>query len=193
MRQAMKSLTGQLLIASAELADPNFAQTVTLMVQHDESGALGLVLNRPTSTSIDEAWRQLSEEWDQIAEVPCLRNDPLFFGGPCPGALMTLHTDPELGQSSPCKGVHFSATEEHLMQLVQMPGRDVRFFVGYAGWSPGQLEQELKSGSWMNSPATLEHVFYDGDDLWERVRNDIHNAILRSMNVTHLPDDPSMN
>jgi len=189
----MKSLTGQLLIASPELADPNFAQTVTLMVQHDESGALGLVLNRPTATSIDEAWAQLADDWDSIAETPCLRDDALYYGGPCAGALMILHTAAELSQSTPCQGVYFSTEEGHLTQLVQQPGRDVRFFVGYAGWSAGQLESELATGSWLNTPATAELVFYEGDDLWSRVRDEIHRAIFRRMNVKELPSDPSMN
>jgi len=189
----MKSLKGQLLIATPELLDPNFARTVTLIVQHDESGALGLVLNRPTGTTIDEAWDQLAEAWDQAADNACLREDTLYFGGPCPGALMTLHTDAMRAQTNPCSGVHFSASEDHIARLVQQIDGDVRFYLGYAGWSPGQLDDELKTGSWMNAPATVDHVFYDGDDLWERVRQDINDAILRTMNVRDLPEDPSLN
>jgi len=81
----MKSLQGHLLIASPTLLDPNFRKSVVLLVQHNEEGAMGLVLNRPTETKLCEAWTQ-------VAETDCASDASLNLGGPCEGPLMALHT-----------------------------------------------------------------------------------------------------
>src|ERR1700761_360810 len=83
-------LKGKVLVASAELLDPNFARSIVLIVQHDENGAMGLVLNRPLETTVAEAWTQVSA-------VPYPNNDTLFQGGPCEGPLMVVHREAERG------------------------------------------------------------------------------------------------
>src|SRR5687768_5273835 len=85
----MKSLQGQLLIASPKLFDPNFFRSVVLLVQHTDAGALGLVLNRPLEMTINDAW-------GQVSETPCDATGFLHQGGPCEGPLMVLHTDSAL-------------------------------------------------------------------------------------------------
>ena len=72
----MNSLQGHLLIAAKSLRDPNFLRTVLLMIEHNEDGAMGLVLNRPSRLSMKEAW-------SEVRDTPCPINDPLFHGGPC--------------------------------------------------------------------------------------------------------------
>src|SRR5690348_8195431 len=97
----MESLAGKLLIASSGLMDPNFVQTVILMVQHDENGALGLVLNRPLQTTVKEAC-------EQALETECEVEGYLYQGGPCEGPLMVLSGVETAGQIQVTEGVHFT-------------------------------------------------------------------------------------
>src|SRR5687767_11112387 len=97
----MTSLQGQLLIASPKLVDPNFFHTVILLVQHNDEGALGLVLNRPLRTTVKEMWREVAE--DEECEV----EGPLHQGGPCEGALMVVHADAAEAEAQVTDGVYF--------------------------------------------------------------------------------------
>ncbi len=183
----MSSLGGQLLIASPELLDPNFRRSVVLIVQHTSDGALGLILNRPLRMRLDEAWRQVKHE-------PCPRDDALFWGGPCEGPLMALHADPERAEIAPLEGVHFAGQSEHLDQLVVDTHLRARFFVGYAGWSAGQLEQELQAGGWIVAPALADDVFHYEEDLWRLVlRRASGEAYRRLLGIDAGPPDLSVN
>ncbi len=183
----MKTLQGCLLVASPSLVDPNFNRTVVLLVHHNDEGALGLVLNRPTN-------KTLGDIWDQLSESPCDRAHPLYWGGPVPGPLMVLHTDDAIGDSEVLDGLHFSVEKEKIEQLVESDDGTCRFFVGHAGWAAGQLEAELQEDSWITVPATLEHVFDDEADLWRAVTKDIaDSSLLGQLGVKHSPPDPSLN
>lgn len=183
----MSSLQGHLLIASPRLLDPNFRRTVVLLVQHTEQGALGLILNRPTSVPIRQAWQQVSQ-------LPCQVEEVLRLGGPVEGPLMALHTRPNLSESEVLPGVYFAVEPKHLTPLVTEPSGPARFYVGYAGWGAGQLESELSEGSWLTPEATPAHVFDNGEDLWERVTREIAaTTVYSSLNIKHVPTDPSLN
>ncbi|OHB80404.1 MAG: hypothetical protein A2W31_07380 [Planctomycetes bacterium RBG_16_64_10] len=183
----MKSLKGHLLVASPDLLDPNFLKTVVLLVQHSEQGALGLVVNRPTKTTVKQALAQVSN-------APCHRQEVLGLGGPCQGSLMAVHTLECLKEIEVLPHVYFSAESDNLERLVVTKGDPVRFFVGFAGWAPGQLEAELKTGSWRTTVATAEHIFQGGADLWEQITKQITSSVLLStLKIKHVPDDPSMN
>ena len=181
------SLKGHLLIASPKLRDPNFFRSVVLLVQHDERGSLGLVLNRPMELTIREAWKQLSE-------MPCQVEGNLHKGGPCEGVLMALHTDLEASDVEVFDGVHFSTTKDAIEHLVSHTGGSVRLFVGYAGWSPGQLENELTEGAWLTTPATTQYVFDASQGSWELLLRAIGRANLTQfIDPKIMPDDPSVN
>lgn len=183
------SLAGKLVLASPAMDDPNFEHAVILMVEHGEDGALGLVLNRPTDTRIEEVWAQLSDE-------PCPHDQPLRRGGPCPGPLMLLHDRPSHAQVEVCAGVCFTAEEPMVHELLHDQPDPVSFFLGYAGWSTGQLEDELGQGAWLVTQATREIVFDpDADDgLWMRVITGIDRSLaMLAMNPRIMPSDPSMN
>lgn len=183
----MKSFEGHLLVASPYLLDPNFARAVVLLIQHTDKGALGVVLNRP----IDKVVKEL---WEEIGGEPCECEQPLRLGGPVSGPLMALHSHESLSEIEVRSGVYFAASKDNLEQLVQQREHAFRLYVGHAGWGSGQLENELEEGAWMTVPATAEHVFYDGDDLWKKVAADIGKAMLVSvLKVKHVPEDPSMN
>ncbi len=200
-------LQGRLLIAPPALRDPNFARSVVLMVQHGEQGGLGLILNRPTQVAVESAWGQISES-------PCHIDQMLLQGGPCQGPLMALHTHAQAGEvpviqpartsggkllkavqntmSNPDASVYFSAQEEHLTWLMDHGQRDgmVRFFVGYAGWSPGQLEAEIEAGGWQVMAPTTTQVFAP-QDLWSHLSAEA--ALGQRLDPRIVPTDPRMN
>ena len=184
----MKSLTSHLLVASPALLDPNFVQTVVLMVQHDNNGALGLILNRPTLMSLKEAW-------DQVSDSDCDRTDPLYLGGPCEGVLMAIHPFAEAAGIEVLPGLYVSSQTEHIEALLtRTEERLMRFFVGYAGWTAGQLEAEMETGSWQTAPATIERVFAPAETLWLQIKRETAlMAIVGKVNPKIMPADPSNN
>ena len=183
----MESLQGNLLVASAQLLDPNFSQTVLLVVEHNDDGALGLILNRPTVTTIDQAWKQVSN-------TPCPRDESLHHGGPCEGPLMVVHGYDAAAQIEVKAGIYFSAEQDDLETMVATDDVPVKFFVGCAGWASGQLEQEMKTGSWLTASANAEHVFCESDDQWSQVTKEIARQMFYpNLDPRLIPKDPSMN
>jgi putative transcriptional regulator len=181
------SLEGHFLVASRELLDPNFARSVVLLLQHSEEGAMGLVLNRPTKTTLEEAWRQASE-------APCPMDALIHLGGPCRGPLMAIHGDAALGEIEVLGGLYFCADPENIERLVLKPEEPARFFVGFSGWGPGQLEAELKEDSWLIAPATVELTFEAPHDLWLKLLRQISTSqMISDLHIKHVPADPSLN
>ena len=183
----MSSLQGQLLIASPKLHDPNFFKAVVLLVQHNDQGALGVILNRPLEAKIEEAW-------PQVSEAPCNAEGLLHQGGPCPGPLMVLHTDSDASQLEVCPGIYFSTDKESIEQLVGKCAGPLKFFINYSGWGPGQLEGEIEAGGWVTTEAQQDQVFRSDDELWPAVlRLAGRRARLGGIDPKLIPDDPSMN
>jgi len=182
----MESLEGQLLLASPQLLDPNFVRTVVLLVQHNDMGALGLVINRPTGKTVQELWKQ-------VGDSPCESQEPVYLGGPVSGPLMAIHTVNGLAEVEVVEGVFFAAKKQNLDELVR---RDDRFklFVGHSGWGPGQLETEIEQGAWRAIPIRLEDVFDVSDDLWQRLmQRTVAGALPKMLGIKHIPPDPSLN
>lgn len=183
----MESLQGHYLIAAPDLNGSTFGRTVVLIVQHNEEGALGLILNRPSATP-------MAEVWEQVGSTPCLRKDMVHLGGPCEGPLMALHTLDEASEVEVIPGVYFSGQSENLQELVAHKQSAARFFLGYAGWAAGQLEIELHDGAWLTAEATLEQTFRCDEHLWERIRQQVEGpTLVAALGIRHVPDDPSMN
>jgi len=185
------SLTGSLVVASPSMDDPNFEHAVILMIEHSDEGAMGLILNKPMTTTVDEVW-------DQLSVLPCPLDDsqPLLRGGPCDGPLMLLHDKPEQAQVEVCRGVCFTAEVPMVEQLLLETAEPISFFLGYAGWGPGQLEDELDQSAWLVTRASADIVFDpDPDDgLWMRVITGIDRSLaMLAMNPKLMPNDPSMN
>ena len=183
----MDTLQGQLLVAAPRLSDPNFFHTVVLLVQHNEDGALGLVLNRPLAASVQQVWQQ-------VAESPCLIEGVIHQGGPCEGPLMVVHADDGASDLRIADGLHFSTNKDAIERLVNAGDAPTRFFIGYAGWGAGQLEAEIETASWLTVPATADRVFDEAEDLWQQ----LHRAATRAAHSTWIPpeimpDDPSLN
>lgn len=182
----MESLRGQLLIASPQLQDPNFARAVVLMVEHTDQGALGVVLNRPTDKTVADL---LSE----VGAPDCKCQRPVHLGGPVPGPLMSVHTLPKLAEVEVIPGVFLSAKKANLDKLVRRDNGPMKVFLGHSGWGPGQLDREMDEGAWLTSPATVEAVFYHGNDLWNQVCKQLGDNLWRAMGVRDFPRDPSLN
>jgi putative transcriptional regulator len=183
----MEFLEGQLLVATPQLMDPNFARTLVLLIQHSQEGALGVVINRPLGKSIQELWRE-------VGSSPCHSRQPVYLGGPVPGPLMSLHTRPNLAEAEPVPGVFFAAKKQHLDELVLTEEPAYKVFVGHAGWGAGQLENELQQGAWRTLAAAAEHVFSTDEGLWETVFRQLGQAMLKSiLNIQELPPDPTVN
>lgn len=183
----MNSLQGQFLIAAPKLLDRNFARAVVLMVRHGDDGALGLIVNRPLETRIDDIW-------EQVSETSCTAEGAIYQGGPCDGPLMVLHTDSELSQVQVIDGVHFTTDKDMIEQLVAQTKPRLKFFVGYAGWAVGQLESELADGSWLTMPAAEPVIFTEGENLWDKLYKQAHRAnLFPGLDPRHIPDDPTVN
>jgi putative transcriptional regulator len=178
----VESLRGKLLIAAPILAD-FFRRTVVLVLQHDEEGAMGVVLNRPSEVEVVEAVPPLAELVDPGAVV--------WMGGPVsPNSAVVLaeFEDSEEAATVVVGDVGLVALED----LAGVPPRRrTRIFAGYAGWAPGQLEGELEREGWIVEPALPEDAFPEHDlDLWSAVleRKGGTYALLARM-----PSDPSLN
>src|SRR5436190_3140807 len=143
----MGSLQGNFLIASPHLGDGNFNRSVVLMVKHDEEGAFGFVLNRPTGSTVAEIWKL-------IAEQPSDCEQPIYLGGPVQGPLMAVHALASAAETEILSGVYLSAHKDQLREVVAAEKAPFRLFSGYSGWGAGQLEGELEAGGWLVSPAT---------------------------------------
>jgi putative transcriptional regulator len=182
-------LQSHLLIATPQLAEP-FSRSVVLLVRHNEDGALGLILNRRTDAGFKETW-------NKISEVPCQRDSSIFLGGPCEGPLVALHTHEFLLEIEVMPGLYFSAGKEKLETLAAQSDEQsphVKFFAGYSGWAAGQLESEIKRGSWSVMPATLEHVFAHEDELWLRASRFVADTAWRArLGIKHKPPDLRVN
>lgn len=179
-------LKGQLLLDSGQLRGSCFQRTVVLVCQHDAEGAFGLVLNRSTGSKVGEMI---------VADLPdLLKALPLYLGGPMqPSALSFLHTDAFLPEANVLPNLSLSHSLDALVELGESfsSTRKIRLFAGYAGWSPGQLEEELKRKAWLTHPASLELVFDSApEQLWQ--------AILRQKGwkyklLAQMPEDLSSN
>ncbi|MCL2647143.1 MAG: YqgE/AlgH family protein [Phycisphaerales bacterium] len=186
-------LKGKVLIAVPELLDPNFARAVVLIIQHDENGAMGLILNRPLETTVQEAWTQVSS-------VPYPNADPLYQGGPCEGPLMVLHQDPNRAQTEITDedgngggGVYLSTDADAVRALVTDALEPIKFFVGYAGWSAEQLESELKQGAWLVAPLEPAYMFSTPPELWLSLLKQTRHTTMPAVDPRRIPPDPSVN
>ena len=182
-----KFLRGKLLLDGGDLAGSFFHRTVLLVCEHNADGAFGLVLNRTVGKTVGEMI---------VADLPeNLKKCPLFLGGPVqPSALSFLHTDNFIPEADVMPDLALGHSLDELMEIGESfsVAKKVRLFAGYAGWSPGQLEGEMKRKSWLTFPASLDLVFETPpEELWRRIlksKGGWKNKLLSQM-----PEDLSWN
>jgi putative transcriptional regulator len=186
MSETKKFLKGQLLLDSGQLRGSFFQRTVVLICQHDAEGAFGLVLNRTSGTSAGDMI---------VADLPeTLKICPLFLGGPVqPSALSFLHSDAFIPDANVLPNLGLGHSLDELIEIGESPAptRKLKLFAGYAGWSPGQLEDEMKRDAWLTHPASLELVFdTPADQLWRKI---LHQKGWQYRLLAEGPEDPSVN
>lgn len=160
-------LNNQFLVAMPALDDDHFSHTVTLLCEHNDRGALGLIINRPTDLSLRDMLDHIGLGHDGLAGNPIV-----YWGGPVqPERGFVLHTGPD-GWESTLKvsdSLYITTSRDVLTAIGQ--GRGPReFFValGYAGWNAGQLEGEILHNSWLNTPAEQQIMFQTPvDQRWQ--------------------------
>ncbi|HSV87200.1 MAG TPA: YqgE/AlgH family protein [Bacteroidales bacterium] len=185
----LKSLPsgGKLLLSEPSLRDFYFSRSVVLLIEHtQQEGTVGLILNKPINLKMKEV----------VKEFPT-NEFPLFLGGPVhPDRLFYLHTlgDRVKGSVEVIKGLFWGGEIERLVNLIDLKlvsPDEVRFFIGYAGWEPKQLEREMKEESWIVTQATLDTIMScKPEKLWGKM--------LREMGYdyaiwSNFPPDPVLN
>lgn len=177
---------GNILLSEPFLRDPNFARSVVLLTEHNEEGTIGFILNKPISYRINEIV-------DDFPEFDA----PVYMGGPVQrDSLHFIHRIEALAEEGDevAPGVYWGGDFEKLKDMIRigvvLPS-DIRFFVGYSGWGPKQLEDEMQMKSWIVSSRSDKFAFADrSESLW--------GEILQAMGgkyraMAHYPVDPSLN
>ncbi|MBV6644619.1 MAG: YqgE/AlgH family protein [Cyclobacteriaceae bacterium] len=179
---------GDLLISEPYLGDPNFERTVVLLCEHsEENGSFGFVLNRQSKASFDEVVEDVSDF-----------DADLYLGGPVQqDSLHFLHRAPDqIDSGKPVSdSIFWGGDFERLLMLIntrQIHTEDFRFFVGYSGWSPGQLLEELKTKSWIVFKNAGSSLIFDTkpEELWRRV---LHLMGGKFKVIANYPEDPRLN
>ena len=181
-----KITRGKVLLAEPFMLDSNFRRSVVLMCEHEEDGSLGFILNKTLNMKINEL----------IADFPEI-DATVFYGGPV--QTDTIHYIHNLGHlledsQEIMPGIFWGGSFEKLKTLIEngmVKSDDIRFFVGYSGWSKLQLKQELKMGSWVLADMDLNYLFKrTKSDLWSKVMR--HKGDVYSV-IAQLPDQMSWN
>ena len=177
---------GRLLISEPFLPDPNFERTVVLLCEHNEEGSFGFVLNKPSILKVSEIMEDLTE-LDNI----------VYVGGPVQqDTLHFIHRNALLeGASEIVEQIYWGGAFENLMLLcetLQITGKDIRFFLGYSGWGPGQLDAELAQDSWIVCDYVTDQLLFDtgSDIMWRKA---LENMGGRYSMYSNYPVDPRLN
>jgi putative transcriptional regulator len=184
----MQSLKGHLLIATPQLQSPIFTRSVILMIDQNEEGAVGVIINQQISTTMTDLSGKIfveDFEWDK----------PISLGGPVASSLMLVHTVESLADEEIISGIYITAEGSKVQELIEERPEPSLVVANYSGWGPGQLDQEIRRDSWLTLPATIDHIFWTGEnELWKVVVNQVQVRKLTEMvGVCELPPDPSLN
>ena len=159
------------LVAVPQLSDPNFSHRIVLMLEHEEAGALGLIINDETDLTLGT--------FAKNHELTCHHNllsTPVLCGGPVePQGGWILHTEPGTPEKNEIiPGLYLSGSEDSLRHLLVNGNPQMRLLLGYAGWGEEQLEEEIAQGSWISTDVNIKHIFEtQTDKIWESVIRDM--------------------
>jgi putative transcriptional regulator len=161
----IKITAGKLLVSEPSLHDQYFAKSVVLLAEHNDEGSFGLVINHPSDLLMD----QITDDLPGF-------NPRLFLGGPVKlDTLFYIHTKGELieGSLPIINGLYWGGKADIVKKLIlsgKITNNDIRFFIGYSGWSANQLEREMKENSWLLMDTTLNQVLYSNPrQLWRQL------------------------
>lgn len=186
----LRTLEGQLLIASPQMEDPRFRRVVILLLHHDEDGAMGVVLNQRLPINADDSWAALGDSVE-------IGDHRAHLGGPLAGSITVLHDVQSDRSHTPQGRIYVLHKREQLDKLLDAIDQheSFQFFVGHAGWSSGQLESELAEGSWLSIPASPDFVFsHDQNDMWMSAMREAGLSFYRDvLGIEEFPVDVSVN
>jgi len=177
---------GILLISDPFLRDPNFMRTVVFLCEHQDQGSFGFVLNRKYENTIDELIPELDGH-----------KIPVYYGGPVQmDTIHFLHQYPDEipGGLEVINGVYWGGDFEKVVEMIkndQLEQNKIRFYIGYSGWSGGQLDDELKEKSWLTVKATRKLVFHGKfEEIWKESLKHLGGDYEMMINF---PIDPQLN
>ena len=177
---------GRVLVSEPYLPDPNFERTVILMTEHNAEGSIGFILNKPAENKVSDLMDELKSY-----------KGPLYIGGPVQqDTLHIIHRHDDISDSIQiADGLYWGGSFEEIiikLETHQIETNDIKFFLGYSGWSPGQLEQELDVDSWIVSEKVNAQFVFETtyDQMW---KNALKNMGGRYSIFSNYPIDPRMN
>jgi len=186
MGNGFKSLKGKLLLDGGALYGSFFHRTVVLICHHDAEGAFGLVLNKISGTTLSDIL---------VANLPrAIRDYPVYFGGPVqPTALSYIYMPDSTSGSNVMDNLKVGHSLDDLIDVGESltESSKLKIFAGYAGWSPGQLDDEMRRKAWLTHPASLDMIFLPNPDkLWEKI---IRTKGWKYRLLADSPEDLSLN
>lgn len=178
---------GDILLSEPFLDDPYFGRKVVLLCEHNDEGSFGFVLNNFVDIDVDEV----------MDDLPKL-NTRISVGGPVKnGNLYYLHTRADIADSIPVvDGVHMGGDFEQIQSMLKegvLNSHEIRFFIGYSGWSPSQLQEEIRSRSWFVADASQRDIMRtdeENETFWKRLISDMGDGFTH---IANAPNDPSLN
>jgi putative transcriptional regulator len=177
---------GRLLLSEPYLEDPNFERTVILLTEHNEEGSVGFILNKPSESNVSEVMDDLKGLDAQI-----------FIGGPVQqDTLHFIHRCADLEDAIELEnGIYWGGNFEQLLSRIdtgQYVASEIKFFLGYSGWSPDQLQDELKLNSWIVSDRVSHELIFETapDQMWRKAMQELGG---RFSVYSNYPADPRMN
>jgi putative transcriptional regulator len=185
-RNKIKPERGRLLISEPFLPDPNFERTVVLLCEHNEEGSFGFVLNKPSILKVSEVMEDLTDLENVVHVGGPVQQDTLHF----------IHRNATLENAVEIVNrIYWGGAFENLMLLLetrQISSGDIRFFLGYSGWGPGQLEGELDQDSWIVCDYVTDQLLFDTgpDVMWRKA---LENMGGRFSVYSNYPVDPRLN
>jgi putative transcriptional regulator len=182
----LKPKAGRLLVSEPYLPDPNFERTIILLCEHNEEGTVGFVMNKPSLSKLGELIKDLS----QLENIVCM-------GGPVQqDTLHYIHRCAEIeGAVEVSEQIYWGGAFEQLIEKLEthkLRPEDVKFFLGYSGWSPGQLDDEIKANSWIVSNLVSNELIFETSEqeMWKKTLKMMGG---RFSMYSNYPVDPSLN
>jgi putative transcriptional regulator len=185
-RNKIKPEKGRLLISEPFLPDPNFERTVVLMCEHNEEGSFGFVLNKPSILKVGEVMEDITDLDNLVYVGGPVQQDTLHF----------IHRNTQLENAVEIvEQIYWGGAFDNLMllcQTQQITGKDIRFFLGYSGWGPGQLDEELEQDSWIVCDYVTDQLLFDTEPeiMWRKA---LENMGGRFSMYSNYPVDPRLN
>jgi putative transcriptional regulator len=177
---------GKILVSEPYLPDPNFERTIILLCEHNDEGSFGFIMNKPSLAKLADVMQDLKDI-----------DAPVFIGGPVQqDTLHYIHRLSNLEESiEVMEGIYWGGNFDQLVSLIetkQVAASDIKFFLGYSGWSAGQIEEELKDDSWIVSDKVNEELLFDikAESMWQYALKRMGG---RFSVYSNYPQDPRLN